>query len=509
MLRLAPVLLLAACSTTDVDPDPTARRRPNIVFILADDHSTGALGAYGVAHAPTPNLDQLARQGLVFDRAYAANSICCPSRAAILTGTYGHVNGVDDNGDRFDGSQPTFPKALRAAGYRTAIVGKWHLKSDPTGFDHWEVLPGQGHYYAPDLKGPDGVVRHEGYVTDVLTDRALEWLQANCEGDQPFLLYLGHKAPHRRWMPGPEDHALFADRDLPEPATLFDDGAGRSAAFGAQTMSIARDLWMHYDLKVDPGPDAPEPTGPDRWAEGIDGRMASGERAAWEAAYGPRNEAFAQAHLEGDALVRWKFQRYLKDYLRCIAGIDRSVGRVLAELERLGLADDTLVVYTSDQGFFLGEHGWYDKRWLYEPSLRFPLIVRWPGVVEPGRRDAHLAMNIDFAPTLCEVAGAHVPERVQGASLLPLLRGEEPQGWREAIYAQYFEVGIHDVEPQHGLRTDRYKLIRFPRLDAWELYDLERDPDELHNLAGDPGHAAIRARLEEMLTELRAAYGAP
>ncbi len=490
-MRLQTLLLLSLLAACAARPETSApRRRPNIVFILSDDHAAQTLGAYGSTVAHTPNLDRLAAQGLRFENAFCGNSICAPARASVLTGLHSHAHGVVDNAARFDGTLPTFPKSLGAAGYRTALVGKWHLKSEPTGFDHWEVFPDQGEYYDPVMVSARGKRTVRGYTSEVVTDLALEWLDAQRNADAPFLLCLNHKAPHRSWAPGPRELELYSGEELPTPATLFDDYSTRAAGAAAQEMSIARHL-SEYDLKLG----APH---------------AKGEFAleAWRRAYDEENESLARGPLEGDARTRWNYQRYAKDYLRCVAGVDASVGRVLAWLDAAGLAENTLVIYASDQGFFVGEHGWYDKRWMYEESLRLPLIVRWPGVVAPGRVEERLVQNIDLAPTLCEIAGAAPLPGVHGASLLPLLEGRTPRAWRSSIYYHYFEhPEPHRVEPHYGVRTAHHKLIVFPRLSARELYDLQRDPHELENLAGRPKHAVLETRLSAELARLRLQFG--
>ena len=508
---VALALLLAACQGAAPDsapsgsPEPT--RQPNILFVFSDDHAPAALGAYGSRINATPGLDRLAAGGMTFDAALVTNSICAPSRAVILSGKHSPMNGVRDNGAVFDGAQVTFPKLLRDAGYTTAMIGKWHLKSDPTGFDHWEVLPGQGHYYNPDFKNPEGTRRIPGHVTDITTDLAIEWLEETRDPGRPFLLMCQHKAPHRSWMPAPEDLELFQGESIPEPATLFDDYATRSDAAREQEMEIDRHMYFYYDLKVPPTDPEAELQGPDRWTAGAMQRLDEEQRQRFLAAYAEENAAFRAAGLEGRELVSWKYQRYIKNYLRCVAGVDRSVDRLLDWLDRNGLADDTIVIYASDQGFYLGEHGWYDKRFMYEPSLRMPLLVRWPGVTRPGSRDGHLVQNLDLAPTFLEAAGVPIPDEMQGHSMAPLLAGETPDDWREVAYYEYFERGIHNVAVHRGVRTERHKLIHFHELDQWELFDLETDPEELMNRHGDPALASIQRQLEEELTRLQALYG--
>jgi len=502
------LLVSAGCNTVEWSL-MEAKERPNIVFIFSDDHSTAAISAYGSEINNTPNLDRLAAEGMLFENTFCTNGICAPSRAVILTGKHSHLNSVPTNAERFDGSQTTFPKLLQTADYQTALVGKWHLKSDPTGFDFWRVLPGQGEYYSPDFLTPEGRKRYEGYCTDLTTDFGLEWLEERDE-DKPFCLMLQHKAPHRSWMPGPDHLDLYDGEWIPEPDTLFDSYSTRSRAAYEQEMTIDRHMYLHYDLQVPPTEaEGQDLKGPDRAYSRLLDRMTPEQRAAWDAAFEPRNAAFREAKLEGEDLVRWKYQRYIKNYLRCIQSVDDNVGRVMDYLEAEGLAENTIVIYSSDQGFYLGEHGWYDKRFMYEPSLRMPFIVRWPGVTEPGSRDEHLVQNLDFAETFLDIAGVEAPEDMQGASLVPFLRGEEPEDWRESIYYEYFEVGIHAVEPHYGVRTDRHKLMHFHRIDAWELYDLETDPNEVHNLYGKLGHEALTLSLKTELARLREHYQVP
>jgi len=508
---LALVLIFSACVGAPPD-EPPAGERPNIIFIFTDDHATQAVGAYGGRLAtldPTPNIDRLADEGMIFRRSFVTNSICAPSRAVIQTGLHSHLNGVMTNAETFDSSQVTFPQLLQDAGYRTAIIGKWHLKSDPVGFDHWKVLPGQGQYYNPDFLTPEGTVQETGYVTDLITDDVLDCLEEGRDPSQPFMLMYQHKAPHRAWHPGPEHLTTYDDVEIPEPPTLFDDYAGRTSATQNQEMSVEEHLRFAYDLKLWPASFKPDEDLIDA-VEGTRERMTPEQLAAWDAAYGPKNEAFFEEPPAGRDLVRWKYQRYLQDYLRTIRSVDDNLGRLLAFLEESGLADNTVVIYSSDQGFFLGEHGWYDKRWMYEESLRMPLIVRWPGVVAPGSENSDLVQNLDFAETFLEMAGVPVPEHMQGRSLVPLLKGERPADWRDAIYYQYYEFpGVHAVQRHYGIRTDRYKLIHYYLIVEWELFDLETDPDELQSVYDNPEYADVRGDLESRLAELRSQYAVP
>lgn len=481
--------LLCLLATTSAAAAP---QRPNILFIFTDDHASHAISAYGSRINQTPHLDRLADEGMLFRNCFVTNSICAPSRAVILTGKHSHLNGVVDNGVRFDGSQMNVAKLLRKAGYQTALIGKWHLKSDPTGFDHWSVLSaggGQGTYYNPQFSTSDGPLETEGYVTEIITDQALAWLDSARDSEQPFFLMYQHKAPHREWAPGPEYLSHYDDVEVPEPATLFDDYEGRGKAATMQEMTVAQHL-NDRDLKLVP----PRNLTPE-------------QLATWNAAYEPKNEAFRKANLQGDELVRWKYQRYVKDYLRCIDSVDDNVGRVLDYLDEHGLTDNTIVIYSSDQGFYLGDHGWYDKRWIYEESLRMPLLVRWPGQVEPGSVDEHLVQNLDFAETFLAVAGVDIPKAMQGRSLVPLLQGESPDDWRTSVYYHYYEYpAVHMVNRHEGVRTDRYKLMHFYQLDEWELYDLEKDPDELQSVYGDPDYAEVTEKLKAELARLRKQY---
>ena len=507
-------LLVHASAAPAVQEQPA---RPNILFVFTDDHAPHAIGAYGSPYAeldPTPNIDRLAREGMLFRNSFCTNSICGPSRAVIQTGKHSHRNGFRDNGDRFNGDQVTFPKLLQAAGYDTALFGKWHLGTTPQGFDTWEVLPGQGDYYNPKLLGPEGERVVEGYCTDIVTDLALAWLDGREDADAPFLLMCQHKAPHRTWMPAPRHLDLYDDITLPEPATLFDQHLDDASPARLQEMEIDRDMNLVYDLFVEPWEGWDPKAGFANDGSGFRNleRMSAEQRAAWDAAYAAENAAFLERYLagelQGEELVRWKYQRYMKNYLRTIRGVDDSVGRLLEALDERGLTENTLVVYSSDQGFYLGDHGWFDKRWGYEESLKMPLIARWPGVVPANAIDEHLVQNLDYAQTFLELAGVEAPGDMQGRSLAPLLRGEDPGGWRDAIYYHYYAFpSIHRVARHYGIRTARWKLLRHYQFDEWELFDLAADPDELTNLYGAPGLEEQTRDLKRRLLQLRVQYG--
>jgi arylsulfatase A-like enzyme len=503
--------LAASVSGAGAASAQASGRKPNIVWIYSDDHAENAVSAYGsrlASVAPTPNIDRIAREGILFRNSFVTNSICGPCRAVIQTGLHSHLNGFRKNGDKFDGSQQTFPKLLQQAGYQTAIYGKWHLGTDPEGYDAWEVLPGQGHYYNPDFLTPAGKKRDHGYVTDIITDKALGWLENSRDPDKPFMLMVQHKAPHREWEPGPDHLTTFDDVEIPEPDTLFDDYAGRGTAAKAQDMTIDKTMRMGPDLKVWPKEAADSDDGP--WKRTF-GRMDDEQRKRWIAAYDPKNDAFRAANLEGKDLVRWKYQRYMKDYLRCIRSVDDNVGRVLDYLEANGLDKNTVVFYSSDQSFYLGEHGWFDKRFIYEESLRTPLVARWPGVTAPGAETELLVQNLDCAETFLEIAGVPIPDNMQGASLAPLMKGQSPSDWRKSIYYHYYEGEdkVHRVYKHYGVRTRRYKLAYFYTLDEWEFYDLENDPHEMKSEYDNPAYADQVQALKKELARLRKLYVVP
>jgi N-acetylglucosamine-6-sulfatase len=494
-----------------------AAEKPNIIFLFSDDHALQAISAYGGRFkdiAPTPNIDRIAKEGAIFERSYCTNSICGPSRAAVLTGKHSHKNGfIDNTGSRFDGSQPTFPKYLQQAGYQTALIGKWHLVSAPTGFDHWEILPNQGNYWNPDFLQMDGSTkRFEGYCTDIITEKTLDWLKNQRAKDKPFLLMCQHKAPHRSWVPAARHFNLFDGIEMPEPETLFDDYAGRSGALKRQLMSIAKDFNWGHDMLL-PG-DAKDPRFLSELKNFEYNRMTPAQKAAFDAAYRAENEqlfASLSAGMDDKAVTRWKYQRYLKNYLRCVRGVDESVGRILDYLDESGLSKNTIVIYSSDQGFYLGEHGWYDKRWMFEESFAMPFLIRWPGVVKPGIRSKVLIQNIDYAPTFLEAAGLPIPEDIQGRSLLPVFKndGAAPADWRGALYYAYSGEAVHRVARHDGVSTGRHKLFYLPKTREWQLFDLEKDPREMRSLHDDPASAGMLAEMKSIYHKLRAQYEVP
>ena len=492
----------------------TAAKRPNIVFIFSDDHATQAIGAYGSKINQTPNIDRIATEGAVFLNSFCANSICGPSRACILTGKHSHQNGFLRNRNRFDGSQMTFPKLLQQVGYQTAMIGKWHLSSDPVGFDHWEILPGQGAYYNPDFVQMDGsTLRRKGYCTDLVTDLSLTWLEEQRDKQKPFILMCQHKAPHRNWAPAPRHYSLYDGQDIPEPPTLFDDFSGRSRLLKQNEMMIRDHMRWAHDLKFHGENEFPKYF-KSLGSNGAYARMSEEQRKAWDAHYEPINQDFLNkmraGSLSDKEILRWKYQRYVKDYLRCIAAVDENIGRVLDYLDESGLADNTIVIYASDQGFYLGEHGWYDKRWMFEESLQMPFVVRWPGVIDPGTRSTAMIQNIDYGATFLELAGATIPQEIQGRSLVPVLKGncEAPADWRDAIYYAYYENGsVHNVPKHDGVRTTRHKLMYFPRTREWNLFDLEKDPQELTSYHDSPEYASVLRGLKQRYHDLRSFYG--
>ena len=491
---------LAGCT------EPVTEKPLNIVYIMTDDHTAQMMSCYDKRYMETPNLDRIANDGVRFTNSFVANSLSGPSRACMITGKHSCENKFYDNSTCvFDASQQTFPKLLQKAGYQTALIGKWHLDSLPTGFTYWEIVPGQGDYYNPDFitQTNDTIQRH-GYITNLITDDAIDWMENKRDKEKPFCLLIHHKAIHRNWMADTCNLALYEDKEFALPDNFFDDYNGREAA-AAQEMSIVKDMDMIYDLKM---------LRPDKESrlkslyESFIGRMDEGQRAAWDAFYGPVIDDFYQKNPQGKDLANWKFQRYMRDYMKTVKSLDDNVGRVLDYLEENGLLDNTLVVYTSDQGFYMGEHGWFDKRFMYEESMRTPLIMRLPKEFDRKGDITEMVQNIDYAPTFLELAGVKVPDDIQGVSLLPLLKGEKPAGWRRSLYYHFYEYPAeHMVKRHYGVRTDRYKLIHFYNdIDAWELYDLEKDPAEMHNVINDSAYGEVLADMQAELKKLQILY---
>ena len=464
----AGVLSLTTGGCSDMFRGSSTARKPNIIFIMTDDHASHAMSCYGSKINKTPNLDRIAKEGMRFENCFCTNSICAPSRAVILTGKYSHINRkIDNSGQAFDGGQQTFPKLLQQAGYETAMIGKWHLRSEPTGFDYWNVLPGQGAYHNPAMIEMGERKKYTGYVTDIITDHCIDWLKKR-SGDKPFCLMYHHKAPHRNWQPDKKHADMYKSIDFPLPETFDDDYSTRSDAARQQEMTIEHHFMVLSDTKVKP-------------PEGLKGRE----------------------------LKKWKYQRYMEDYLACVASVDDNVGRLLDYLEEAGLAENTAVFYTSDQGFYLGDHGWYDKRFMYEESLRMPLLARWPGAIKAGSVRNEMVLNLDFGPTFLDMAGIGIPADMQGKSFAAILKGKRPRGWRKSMYYHYYEYpGWHAVKRHYGIRTERYKLIHFYYdIDAWELYDLKEDPNELNNIYENPAYAKVVKQLKAELRKLQKQYG--
>jgi arylsulfatase A-like enzyme len=488
------------------------QEQPNILFIMSDDHAVQAISAYGhplSKIAPTPNIDRLAEQGAIFTANYCGNSICGPSRATILTGKHSHKHGFMRNtAQGFDGSQQTLPKLLQENDYETAIIGKWHLVSEPTGFNFWQILIDQGEYNNPDFISRGDTIRHEGYATDIITDLTIEWL-INRNKSKPFFLMMHHKAPHRNWMPAPRHYNAFADAEFPVPENYFDDYRGRQAA-AQQEMNIYRDMYEGHDLKMvedEGGRTLRYDPWPHVWIE----RMTEAQLKEFWDAFQPKADSFFKINPKDDkAIALWKLQRYLEDYLATIKSVDESVGQILDYLDKTGLAENTIVVYTSDQGFYLGEHGWFDKRFMYEESMLMPLLMRYPGYIEPGTVIDKLTQNIDYAPTFLDFAGMETPNDMQGVSIRNLLKEEIPMKWRNSLYYHFYEYpGFHSVRKHYGVRTHQHKLIHFYEDNNWELFDLEADPLEMNNIYGREGTEGTIKELEQELRRLQTIYEVP
>ena len=519
LLAAAPALALAlaGCATPGAslaaaDAAPAAEpRRPNIIFIMSDDHAQAAISAYGSdisRLAPTPNIDRIAANGALFENSFVTNSLCGPSRATMLTGLFSHMHGFTRNGQSFDNASWNWVRELGQAGYQTALFGKWHLNASPegAGIDTWAVLDDQGKYYNPDIITPEGRSVVEGYATDITTEMSLRWLEEERAPGRPFALLIHHKAPHRNFMPAIRHVQTYLGTEFPVPTNYFDHYQGRPAA-AAQEMTIYRDMYEGHDLKMTTAVGSTQ-LRYDPWPDDV-ARMTDAQHDAFFGALQPENDAMNAAEMSEREMALWKYQRYMDQYLGTVAAVDESVGRVLDWLEASGEADNTIVVYTSDQGFYLGEHGWFDKRFMYEQSLRTPLVMMYPGHIAPGTRVQVPVQNVDYAPTFLDYAGLPVREAIQGRSLREVVDGDPPADWREDIYYHYYEYpGFHSVRAHYGVRTDRYKLIRFyGDINQWEFYDLASDPDEMHNRIADPAAQPVIAMMKQRLERARQRYG--
>ncbi|ANE51406.1 sulfatase [Flavisolibacter tropicus] len=502
------IVFIALCVQAKQMVAQNANTRPNIIYIMSDDHAYQAISAYGYGLNHTPNIDKLAEQGVLFNRAFVTNSICGPSRAVMLTGKHSHVNGFKDNHSTFDGSQQTVAKLLHNNGYTTAVIGKWHLISDPQGFDYWNVVPGQGEYYNPDFIENGVKKRVPGYITNITTDFAINWLDSR-DKSKPFFLMYQQKAPHRNWMPEEKYYHLFDSTQFPVPANYFDDYQTRTKAAHEQAMEVARDMHDAYDLKLAFDLPKDQQKGLAGNWQGIYNRLTPEEKKKWEAAYGPSIEAFKKANLSGKELAIWKYQRYMRDYLRCVQSVDDNVGRLMEYLKANGLDKNTIIIYTSDQGFYLGEHGWFDKRFMYEESFRTPLIVKWPGVTNKKIASNSMVQNLDFAETILDMAGLPIPADMQGKSFVPVLKGKKKGDVHEALYYHFYENQEHKVAKHIGVRTDRYKLIYFYENNEWEMYDLKKDKSEMKNVYNDPSYSKVKSMMQKKLMELKKQYNDP
>ena len=547
------IISLAAlsCVTAAYAQQQKTQQHPNIVYIMCDDHAYQCISAYGSALsklAPTPNIDRLAERGMRFDRAFVENSLSTPSRACLMTGQYSHQNGQRQLGEGIDTTRTFFTELLQEAGYQTAVVGKWHMGCDPKGFDYYHVYNDQGQYWNPQYRGTDTnneFVVEEGYSTDLTTDHALDFIEHR-DPSKPFCLLLHHKAPHRNWQANLKYLGMYDDVEFPMPENFYDDYATRGSAVRTQKMSVTRDMRWEQDFKVPEMLDLNNPDSQDSYNAlmGEINRMTPEQRSAWGRYYFPRNRRLLEAQLKGKDLDNWKYQVYIRDYMSVIASVDESVGRVLDYLDKNGLTDNTMIVYTSDQGFYMGEHGWFDKRFMYEESLRTPLIVSYPGHTKPGSVCNRLVQNIDYAPTFLALAGVKQPKDMPGRSLVPVLdKGDNVKNWRQSIYYHYYDYPTYHMVRKHdGVRTDRYKLIHFygkggldavpenkyqnvpgtreyatlkglesigyfePKdeaVDYCELYDLQADPHEQNNIFGKPGTEKITKQLQCELNKYR------
>ena len=500
---LATMAAFTSCGNKDKSQGPY-----NIVYIMTDDHTAQMMSCYDKRYVSTPNLDRIARDGVRFTNSFVANSLSGPSRACMLTGKHSSENRFFDNSTCvFDAEQQTFPKLLQKAGYQTAVVGKWHLGTLPTGFDYWEVIPEQGDYYNPSfITMQRDTIVERGYLTNIITDKSLEWIEAR-DKQRPFCILIHHKAVHRNWLPELKYLDEYEDTTFPMPDTFYDDYEGRVAAAN-QEMHILEDMDIIYDTKM--LKDDVETHYKGAYLSFI-GRLTPEERAQYDAAYAPIIKEFYEKQPQGKELAEWKYQRYMRDYAKVVKSLDDNVGRVLDYLKEQGLDKNTLVVYTSDQGFYMGEHGWFDKRFMYEESMRTPLVMTLPEEFDRKGDIVEMVQNIDYAPTFLELAGVDVPDDMHGESLVPLFRGEQPKDWRRSLYYHFYEYPAeHMVKRHYGVRTDRYKLIHFYNdIDEWELYDLQQDPQELNNIYGKEGYDDVTKELRAELLRLQEQYKDP
>jgi arylsulfatase A-like enzyme len=506
LIVLSALTLCFSCKKDTKVKEEVKAKKPNIVFIMSDDHAYQAISAYGYGLNNTPNIDRIAKEGAIFNKGFVNNSICAPSRAAMLTGKHSFKNGKVDNIHPFNWDQDNFAKALQKNGYETALVGKIHLDGLPQGFNYSNVLPGQGQYYSPDFIENGEKKTYPGYITHVTTDIALNWLDTKRDKEKPFMLMYHQKAPHRTWMPEEKYLTLMDSVTFDPPANFFDDYEDRPAA-AAQEMSIYKDMDLVYDLKMLDKEGELKTKYRGMFQRKYD-RMTDEQKAAWDGYYDPIIADFKSKNLEGKDLAVWKYNRYMHDYLRTIQSVDDGVGQVLDYLKENGLEENTIVVYTSDQGFYLGEHGWFDKRFMYEESFRTPILMKYPKEIKPGTVIDELVQNIDFAPTFLDYAGVEIDESIQGESLRKLVSGEASE-WRDAIYYTFYEYPAeHKVKRHYGVRTDKFKLIHFYYdIDKWELYDLEKDPTEMHNVYEDAEYASVKKDMHEQLEKMRTKYG--
>lgn len=487
----------------------TEQTKPNIIYIMSDDHALQAISAYGhpiSQLAPTPNIDRIANNGALFVNNFCTNSICGPSRATVLTGKFSHLNGFRMNGDKFDGSQPTLPKYLKKAGYQTAIVGKWHLYGPPTGFDYWDILDDQGNYYNPAFIKEKDTTITPGYATDLITEKSLAWLDQNAKSEKPFFMMIHHKAAHRNWMPALRHINKYDEVTFPVPDSYFTDHEGQQAA-KEQLQTIYKDMYEGHDLKLTKAKGSPE-LAHNPWTTDFD-RMSPEQRAAWDKGYQVKNDAFHDMDLHGDALALYKYQRYVQDYMATIASLDEGIGEILDYLDENGLTENTIVVYTSDQGFYMGEKGFFDKRFMYDESFKMPLMIQYPKQIKKGITIDALTQNLDFASTFLDYAQAEIPSDMQGKSFKSVLEGtSNPDDFRDAVYYHYYDYpAFHMVKKHYGVRTKNYKLMHFyDDIDTWEMYDMKNDPNELHNIYNNPEYAAIQEELLQKLKELQVQY---